>query len=94
MNDYVQYKVREMLLGDLNILFTDPSIRRLTGAIQPGCECVFTGVYVSAVFSQRVAQFPVIGLGLHSGSAQPESRARVGGAVLNDPGLISAVMRG
>lgn len=59
------------VLGFLNILFTDPSIRCLTGTIHPGVQFVFTDVHVSTVFSQRVFQLPVIRLSLQPLSAQP-----------------------
>lgn len=76
---------KKMSWGDLNILFTDPSIRCLTGAIHPGLECVFTGVNVSTVFSEWVVQLPVIRLSLESWSAQPEPGGRARAAVWHNP---------
>lgn len=66
-----------MFVDDLNVLFTNPSIRHLTGAIHPGLQGMFTHIDVSAVLSKRVVQFPVIRLSPSSCSAEPEPGTRV-----------------
>lgn len=60
-----------MFVDDLSVLFADPSVGYLTGAVHPGLECFFCGIYVSTVFSLRVVQLPVIGLRPNSRSVQP-----------------------